>query len=41
MGMSSGENIKVAKETSGCMRGEARFREKRQRMGEGPTEVEV
>ena len=41
MGMSSGENLKVVEETSGCTRGGARFQEKRQRMGEGPTEVEV
>ena len=41
MGMSSGENVKVIEEISGCMRGGARFREKRQRMGEGPAEVEV
>ena len=41
MGMSFGENVKVVEETSGCMRGGARFQEKRQRMGEGPAEVEV
>ena len=41
MGMSSSENIKVIEETSGCTRGGARFREKRQRTGEGPAEVEV
>ena len=37
MGMSFGEIVKVAKETSGCTRGGARFREKRQRIGEGPA----
>ena len=41
MGMSSGENVKVVEQTSGCTRGGARFQEKRQRMGEGPTEVKV
>ena len=41
MGMSSGENVKVVEETSGCTRGGERFRKKRQRMGEGPAEVEV
>ena len=41
MGMSSGENVKVIEETSGCTRGGERFQEKRQRMGEGPVEVEV
>ena len=41
MGMSSGENIKVVEETNGCMRGGARFQEKRKRMGEGSAEVEV
>ena len=39
--MSYDENVKVAKETSGCMRGGERFREKRHRTGEGPAEVEV
>ena len=38
--MNSGENIKVVEETS-CKRGGARFREKRQRTGEGLAEVEV
>ena len=41
MGMSSGENIKVVEETSGCTRGGARFQEKSQRMREGPAEVKV
>ena len=41
MDMSSSENVKFIKETSGCMRGGSRFQEKRQRMGEGPAEVEV
>ena len=41
MGMSSKDNVKVIEETSGCTRGGARFQEKRQRMGEGPAEVEV
>ena len=41
MGMISGENIKVVEETSGCMKGGARFSEKRQRTGEGPAKVEV
>ena len=41
MGMSSGESVKVTEEKSGCTRGEARFREKRQRIGEGPTAMEV
>ena len=41
MGMIYGENVKVIEETSGCTRGGARFREKRERMGEGPAEVEV
>ena len=41
MGMSSGENVKVAEETSGCTRGGARFLEERQRMGEGPAMIEV
>ena len=39
--MSYGENIKVVEETSGCMRGGARFQEKRQRTGEGPATIEV
>ena len=41
MGLSSSDNVKVAKETSGCTRGGARFREKRQRTEEGPTVIEV
>ena len=41
MGMSSGENVKVTKESSGCTRGGARFQEKRQRTGEGPAVIEV
>ena len=41
MGMIYGENVKVIEETSGCMRGGARFQEKRQSTGEGPAEVEV
>ena len=41
MGMSSGESAKVVEETSGCIRGEARFHEKRQRMLEGPAPIEV
>ena len=41
MGMSSGEIVKVVEETSGCTRGGARFREKRQRIGEGPAAIEV
>ena len=41
MGMSSGENVKVTKETSGCTRGRARFQEKRQRIGEGRAAIEV
>ena len=41
MGMSSGENVKVTEETSGCTRGGERFREKRKRTGEGPTAIEV
>ena len=41
MGMSSGENLKVVEETSGCTRGGARFQEKRQRTREGIAEVEV
>ena len=41
MGMSSGENVKVAEEISGCTRGGARFREKRQKKGEGPAMIEV
>ena len=41
MGMSYGEIVKVAKETSGCTRGGIRFREKRQRIGEGPAAIEV
>ena len=41
MGMISAENVKVTGETSGCTRGGARFREKRQRTSEGPAEVEV
>ena len=39
--MSSGENVKFVEETSGCTRGGARFREKRQRTGEGPAAIEV
>ena len=39
--MSSGENVKVSKETSGCTRGGARFQEKRERIGEGPAAIEV
>ena len=41
MGMSSSENVKVVEETSGCTRGGPRFREKRQRTGEGPAAIEV
>ena len=41
MGMSSGENVKVVEETSGCTRGGARFQENRQRTGEGPAAIEV
>ena len=41
MDMSYVENVKVVEETSGCTRGGARFREKRQRTGEGPAKVEV
>ena len=41
MGMSSGDNIKVVEETSGCMRGGERFQEKRQMMGEIPAKVKV
>ena len=41
MGMIFDENVKDVEETSGCMRGGARFREKRQRMGEGPAKVKV
>ena len=41
MGISYGENVKVVEETSGCTRGGARFLEKRQRTGEGPTMIEV
>ena len=42
MGMSSDENVKVAEETSGCMRGGARFRqEKGNRIGEGPAAIET
>ena len=41
MGMSSGENVKVTKETSGCARGGARFPEKRQRIGEGIAMIEL
>ena len=41
MGMKFGENVKVIKETSGCKREGARFREKRQRTGEGLVVVEV
>ena len=41
MGMSSGENVKVTEETSGCTRGGARFRENMHRMEEGPTVIEV
>ena len=42
MGMSSDETVMVTEETSGCMRGGARFRqEKSQRIGEGPTAIET
>ena len=41
MGMSSGENVKVVEETSGCKRGGSRFQEKRQRTGEGPVAIQV
>ena len=41
MGMISDEKVKVTEETSGCMRGGARFQEKRQRTREGPAEFEV
>ena len=41
MGMSSGENVKVVEETSGCTRGGARFREKIQRTSESPALIEV
>ena len=41
MGMSSGENVKVVEETSGCRRGGASFREKRERTGEGPATIEL
>ena len=41
MGMSSAKNVKVAEETSGCTRGGARFREKRQRTREGLAAIEV
>ena len=42
MGMSSDETVRVVEETSGCMRGGARFQqEKRQRMGEGPVAIEM
>ena len=41
MGMSYGESAKVIDETSGCTRGGARFREKRQRIGEGPAAIKV
>ena len=41
MAMSSGESVKVTEETSGCTRGGARFRDKRQRTGEGPDVIEV
>ena len=42
MGMSFDETMRVSKEISGCIRGEARFRQKkRQRIGEGPTVIEM
>ena len=41
MGMKFGENVKVIEETSGCTKGGARFREKRQRMGEVPDVIKV
>ena len=41
MGISSGESTKVIEERIGCTRGGARFQEKRQRIGEGPTAIEV
>ena len=41
MGIISSENVKVIEETSGCTRGGERFQEKRQRIGEGPTAIEV
>ena len=39
--MSFGEKVKVTEEISGCTRGGERFREKRQRTGEGPATIEV
>ena len=41
MGMSSDENEKVSKQTSGCTRGGERFREKRERTREGLAAIEV
>ena len=41
MGMSSDENVKVSKQTDGCTRGGARFREKRERTIEGLAAIEV
>ena len=41
MGMIFGENVKVTKETSGCTRGGARFREKRKRTGEYHAAIKV
>ena len=41
MGTSSSENVKVDEEKSGCTRGGARFQEKRQRTGEGPSMIKV
>ena len=42
MGMSSGENIKVIEEISGCTRGGARFRqEKRNKTEEGIATIEM
>ena len=41
MGMSSGEIVRVVEEKSGCTRGGEKLREKRQRIGEGPTAIEV